>query len=41
MTGDDDPAKRERCLEAGCVDVLIKPVPVRELMAVTERWMAR
>ena len=39
MTGDDDPAKRERCLDAGCVDVLIKPVPVRELMAATERWI--
>ena len=39
MTGDDDPAKRQRCLDAGCVDVLIKPVPVRELMAVTERWI--
>ena len=39
LTGDDDPAKRQRCLDAGCVDVLIKPVPVKELMAVTERWI--
>ena len=39
VTGDDDPATRQRCLDAGCVDVLIKPVPVREMMAVAERWM--
>ncbi len=39
LTGDDDPAKREQCFEAGCVDVLIKPVPVKELMAATERWL--
>ena len=39
VTGDDDPATRQRCLEAGCVDVLIKPVPVREMMAVAKRWI--
>lgn len=39
LTGDDDPSKRQRCLDAGCVDVLIKPVPVKELMAATERWI--
>ena len=39
LTGDDDPSKRQRCLDAGCVDVLIKPVPVKELMAATERWL--
>lgn len=39
LTGDDDPVKRQHCLDAGCVDVLIKPVPVRELMAATERWI--
>ena len=39
MTGDDDPVKRQRCLDAGCVDVLIKPVPVRDLMAATEQWI--
>ena len=39
MTGDDDPVRRQKCLDAGCVDVLIKPVPVKELMAVTERWI--
>ena len=39
LTGDDDPSKRQKCLDAGCVDVLIKPVPVKELMAATERWI--
>jgi len=39
LTGDDDPTTRRRCLDAGCVDVLIKPVPVREMMAVAERWI--
>ena len=32
MTGHDDPATRARCLAAGCVDVLVKPVPARELL---------
>lgn len=31
MTGDDQPATRARCIEAGCADVLIKPVPIKEL----------
>jgi DNA-binding response OmpR family regulator len=32
MTGHDDPDTRARCLAAGCVDVLVKPVPARELL---------
>jgi CheY-like chemotaxis protein len=40
VTGDDDPSMRQRCLEAGCVDVLIKPVPLKDLMAAAERWIA-
>ena len=39
LTGDDDPDKRRSCLDAGCADVLIKPVPARQLMAVAERWI--
>ena len=31
MTGDDQPATRERCIAAGCADVLIKPVSIKEL----------
>jgi len=33
LTGHDDPAIRERCLARGCLAVLVKPVPVRELLA--------
>lgn len=33
LTGDDTPDKRARCLSAGCVDVLLKPVPARALIA--------
>lgn len=31
MTGDSQPATRARCIEAGCADVLIKPVSIKEL----------
>jgi DNA-binding response OmpR family regulator len=31
MTGDDQPSTRQRCIEAGCSDVLIKPVSIKEL----------
>jgi len=36
MTGHDDPGTRERCLAAGCRDVLVKPVPTRELLRVVD-----
>jgi DNA-binding response OmpR family regulator len=39
LTGDDDPAKRKLCVDAGCADVLIKPVPARQLMALADEWM--
>jgi DNA-binding response OmpR family regulator len=32
MTGHKDAASRTRCLEAGCADVLLKPVPIGELL---------
>lgn len=38
MTGRDDPATRERCLTAGCRDVLIKPVPTSELVRRIATW---
>jgi two-component system sensor histidine kinase/response regulator len=31
MTGDDQKATREKCIAAGCADVLVKPVAIREL----------
>lgn len=33
LTGYDDDEVRERCLAAGCVDVLLKPVPIAQLLA--------
>jgi two-component system OmpR family response regulator len=39
LTGHDDEETRQRCLTAGCADVLIKPVPTRELLARTRAWL--
>ena len=32
LTGREEPGLSERCLAAGCAAVLLKPVPVRELL---------
>jgi CheY-like chemotaxis protein len=34
MTGHDDATTRERCLAAGCIAVLVKPVPTRDLLRI-------
>ena len=39
MTGHDDPDTRRRCLAAGCAEVLVKPVPVRELLRRVSEWV--
>ena len=39
LTGRDEPETRIRCLAAGCTEVLVKPVPVRELIARTAAWL--
>ncbi len=39
LTGRDDPETRTRCLGAGCAEVLIKPVPARELLARASEWV--
>jgi len=39
LTGHDDDATRQRCLEHGCIDVLLKPVPARDLMAKLATWL--
>jgi len=33
LTGHDDDEVRARCLAAGCREMLVKPVPIRELLA--------
>ncbi|MHB1223218.1 MAG: response regulator [Gemmatimonadaceae bacterium] len=40
LTGHDDPETVARCRAAGCHDVLLKPVPARELLQLVERWAA-
>jgi Response regulator containing CheY-like receiver, AAA-type ATPase, and DNA-binding domains len=37
MTGDSEIETRRRCLAEGCADVLVKPVPIKELRAVIAR----
>ena len=39
LTGHDEPAITERCVALGCTDVLLKPVPARELLRRAEEWL--
>jgi CheY-like chemotaxis protein len=39
MTGYDDTETRTRCLAAGCDDVLVKPVPVSDILRVIAERM--
>jgi two-component system KDP operon response regulator KdpE len=40
MTGDNDPTTRRKCLAAGCTEVMLKPVPIGELLRRIERLLA-
>jgi DNA-binding response OmpR family regulator len=40
MTGYDDSKTRRACLDAGCADVLVKPLPIGELLRQIERRLA-
>jgi DNA-binding response OmpR family regulator len=40
LTGHDEPRIVARCLALGCADVLLKPVPTRELLRRAEEWLA-
>jgi CheY-like chemotaxis protein len=40
MTGHNDSQSRRKCLEAGCAEVLLKPVPIGELLRHIERHLA-
>lgn len=40
LTGYDDPVTRKRAMDAGCADVLVKPVPVRELLRIARNYTA-
>ncbi len=39
LTGRDDPATQARCVAAGCVAVLLKPVPARDLLRMATEWL--
>ena len=39
VTGHDDPALRERCLAAGCTDVLLKPIAPLALPGQIRAWL--
>lgn len=39
LTGRDEPEIRARCLRAGCVDVLVKPVEMRTLATRIRSWV--
>ena len=40
MTGHSDQATRDRCIAAGCDDVLLKPVPVQALLRIVSEAVA-
>jgi two-component system KDP operon response regulator KdpE len=40
LTGRDDPEVAARCRATGCRAVLVKPVPVRELLRMSREWLA-
>ena len=39
LTGRDEPEIVARCREMGCHDVLLKPVPARELLRLAGEWL--
>jgi DNA-binding response OmpR family regulator len=36
LTGHDDPVTRQRALDAGCAEVLVKPVPIKRLLEIAK-----
>ena len=40
MTGHDDDITRARCMAAGCADVLLKPVPINDLLRIIGEQIA-
>ncbi len=40
LTGRDEPDVIAQCVAAGCREVLLKPVPARELLAKSRDWLA-
>ena len=40
VTGHDEPSVRERCLNAGCRAVLVKPISATQLPALIKVWLS-
>jgi DNA-binding response OmpR family regulator len=40
MTGHDDAKTRRTCIEAGCADVLLKPLPIGDLLRHIQRHLS-
>jgi DNA-binding response OmpR family regulator len=40
MTGHDDAKTRRSCIEAGCADVLLKPLPIGDLLRHIQRHLS-
>jgi CheY-like chemotaxis protein len=40
VTGHDNPETRQRCLDAGCMEVLIKPISAIQLPSLIRGWLA-
>ena len=40
MTGHSDTETRDRCLAAGCEEVLLKPVPIQQLLRIVSEAVA-
>lgn len=36
LTGHDDDEVRQRCIDAGCAEALLKPVPIARLLALVQ-----
>jgi DNA-binding response OmpR family regulator len=41
LTGRDEPEVVARCRAMGCTDVLLKPVPAREMLRRAREWLER
>ncbi len=39
MTGHNDAESHRKCIEAGCAEVLLKPVPISELLRLIKRHL--
>ena len=40
MTGHDDAESMRRCADAGCAELVVKPISSRELLRKTELWLS-